>query len=481
VTQEIAKPNKKNKFDFLTSIWIVPIVALFIALWLAYQYYADLGSKIEIEFNENSSLKAGESQIRYKDIPVGVVKHIRLKEDGNGVIVTARMDREIEPYLNKKAKFWIVSPRVGFSGISGLDTLITGTYINMDAKKDEDAEIKKNFIGLDDLRDTKSGGRYCTLFAKNVNNLSVGAPVFYKGIPAGEIVDMNPSDDGRGVMMGVYVEPRFANLLGVDTNFWINSLVDINFKGSNISLSISPITTLIQGAISFSASKTKTSKKELDNYVFELRSNKNQDHSVIVQKDTNINIKEFILSTDGSIGSLAKGSLVKFQGFDVGEIFSLTSKYDAKSQKIFTDIHLLIDLGFFHDPALTQKSGLDNFSDAIKDGLRAHLSITDPITNRNFIELKKKKVPKATTLLARTEDNCYILPPLEAQDENLMSSLNGAIKSIEKMTKHYGEDSIFSKQMTDMMREITQTSNEAKKLLIHLDEKPNALIFGGEE
>ncbi|MEJ2498493.1 MAG: MlaD family protein [Sulfurovaceae bacterium] len=146
MTHEIAKPDKKNKFDFLTSIWIVPIIALFIALWLAYQYYADLGSKIEIEFKENSGLKAGESQIRYKDIPVGVVKHIRLKDDGNGVIVTAQMDREVEFFLNKKTRFWIVRPHVGYSGISGLDTLLTGTYINMDAIKNEDAPINSKVI-----------------------------------------------------------------------------------------------------------------------------------------------------------------------------------------------------------------------------------------------------------------------------------------------------------------------------------------------
>ncbi len=480
MTQEIAKPNRKNKFDFLTSIWIVPIIALFIALWLAYQYYADLGSKIEIEFKENSSLKAGESQIRYKDIPVGVVKHIRLKEDGNGVIVTAQMDREIEPYLNKKAKFWIVSPRVGFSGISGLDTLITGTYINMDAIKNEDTPIKKKFIGLNDLRDTKGGGRYCTLIAKNVNNLSMGAPVFYKGIPSGEVVDMKPSKDGKGVEIGVYIESRFADLLGFDTNFWINDLFDINFKGNSISLSVAPLSTLIQGAISFSASKTKASKEELDSYVFELRSGKDQDQSLIVQKNTNENIKEFTLSTDGPIGSLTRGSSVKFQGFDVGKIVSLTSTYDAKSQKIFTDIHLLINLGFFHDPSLSQKSGFDNFGDAIKGGLRAYLSVTDPITNRSFIEFKKKKGAKSV-VLAKIENDCYKLPSLEAQDDNLMSSLNSAVKSIDGMAKHYGEDSIFAKQMTDMMREITQTSNEAKKLLIHLDEKPNALIFGGGE
>ncbi|MEJ2498494.1 MAG: hypothetical protein P8Y46_04075 [Sulfurovaceae bacterium] len=214
--------------------------------------------------------------------------------------------------------------------------------------------------------------------------------------------------------------------------------------------------------------------------MFELRSSKDQDQNLIAQKAMNKNIQEFTLSTDGPIGSLARGSSIKFQGFDVGKIVSLTSTYDAKSQKIFTDIRLLIDLGFFHDPSLSQKSGLDNFSDAIKGGLRAYLSVTDPITNRSFIELKKKKGAKRV-VLAKMENECYRLPPLEAQEDNLMSSLNSAVKSIDRMAKHYGEDSIFAKQMTDMMREITQTSNEAKKLLIHLDEKPNALIFGGGE
>ncbi|MBN2768703.1 MAG: MCE family protein [Campylobacterales bacterium] len=480
MNQEIATPNRKNRFEFLTSIWIVPIIALFIAFWLAYQYYVDLGSKIEIEFKENSSLKAGESQIRYKDIPVGVVKHIRLKEDGDGVIVTARMDREIEPYLNKKAKFWIVRPHVGFSGVSGLDTLISGTYINMEAVKEDSGKIKKEFVGINNLRDIQGEGRYCTLYADNANNLSVGAPVFYRGIAAGEVVEMKPSREGHGVRIGVYIEPHFTDLLGFDTDFWINNLLDIEFKGNKIGLSVSPITTLIQGAISFSASKKKASKEELDAHIFKLRKSKDQDQDIIAKKSIDANIKEFIITTDGEIGSLTRGSSVKFQGFDIGKIVALESAYNAKSQKIFTEICVLIDLGFFHDPSLSQKSGFDNFNDAIKQGLRAFLSITDPITNRAFIELKKKKGVKSVTIV-KVENDLYRLPALEAQNGGLMGSLEDAINSINKTAKNYGEGSLFAKQMTDMMREITQTSSQAKELLKHLDEKPNALIFGGGE
>ena len=478
--QEAATPDRRSRFDFFTSIWIVPMVALFIALWLAYQYFADLGPKIEIEFKENSGLKAGESQIRYKDIPVGVVKHIRIKEDGNGVIVTAQMDREVESFLNEKAKFWIVRPHVGFSGVSGLDTLISGTYINMEAYKIKDAEIKKSYIGVDDLRKAQGDGRYCTLYAEDVNNLSLGAPVFYKGIKAGEVVEMRPSEDAQGVRVGVFIEPHFTHLVGMQSNFWINDLFDIEFKGNRVGFSVSPLTTLIQGAISFSASKKAASNKELENHIFKLRKDEDQDQNILAKKRTDKNIQEFVITTDSEIGSLSRGSSVIFQGFDIGKVMKLKSVYSAKDEKIYTDIHLLIDLGFFYDPALSQKSGFDNFSDAVKNGLRPYAAVTDPLTNRSFITFKKKKNARSFAI-ATVEDNIYELPRLEMQKGGLVGSLEHAIASIDRTAKYYGEDSIFAKQMTDMMREIKEASNEAKKLLIHLDEKPNALIFGGEE
>jgi len=138
--------EESSKFNLLTSIWIVPFIALIIAGWLAYQYFSELGPEIRIIFPTNEGLNAGQSQIKYRNVPIGTVTKIVLQKDGEGVAVIARMEKNATPYLNTNAKFWIVKPEVGISGVSGLETLISGTYINMSSTKG--GEYKKSFQGL---------------------------------------------------------------------------------------------------------------------------------------------------------------------------------------------------------------------------------------------------------------------------------------------------------------------------------------------
>jgi paraquat-inducible protein B len=161
MNQEIPEIEESTKFNFFTSIWIVPFIAVIIAGWLAYQYFTQLGPVITITFPKNEGLQAGQSHIKYRDVPIGTVKKIALDEKGSGVIVTARMDKSAIPFLNEESKFWIVKPEVGLGGVSGLDTLISGTYIEMYAKKGR--EFKAQFIGLDHAYRNVEGGEYFVL------------------------------------------------------------------------------------------------------------------------------------------------------------------------------------------------------------------------------------------------------------------------------------------------------------------------------
>ena len=124
--------SESSRFNFLTSIWLVPFIALVIAGSLAYQYFNDLGPEVEIVFPKNEGLVAGQSVVKFKNVPVGKVTKIYLDQDIEGVIVRIRMNSKVaRPFMTEKARFWIVKPELGFSGISGLDTILSGTYINI--------------------------------------------------------------------------------------------------------------------------------------------------------------------------------------------------------------------------------------------------------------------------------------------------------------------------------------------------------------
>ena len=112
-------------------IWIVPIVTGLIALWLAWDTFSKKGPTITVAFDTAAGLTAGQSQLKYKNVVMGTVKTIGVSPDLTKVIVTIETVREAEPLLNDKTIFWVVKPELFAGSITGLETLLSGSYIGM--------------------------------------------------------------------------------------------------------------------------------------------------------------------------------------------------------------------------------------------------------------------------------------------------------------------------------------------------------------
>jgi paraquat-inducible protein B len=173
MSKEIPEVEESTKFNFITSIWIVPFIALIIAGWLGYQHFAERGPEIEIIFHQNEGLVAGQSVVKFRNVPVGKVTKIYVEEGIDGVVVVVRMNSKIsKPYLTEHARFWIVKPEVGMSGVSGLDTLISGTYIDIYSKAGG-KNFKEKFIGLTQPYRDSMEGEYFHLSSSDGENVSI--------------------------------------------------------------------------------------------------------------------------------------------------------------------------------------------------------------------------------------------------------------------------------------------------------------------
>ena len=129
-------------------VWVVPIVAAGIVIWLSWRSLADRGPTITIEFKDAEGLQAGQTKIQHRDVDVGTVDSVELTPDMSRVIVHARMTRAATPFLNEKTRFYIVAPHVGVGGISGLSTIVSGSYIEM--YPGQDGEAQRRFVALDE-------------------------------------------------------------------------------------------------------------------------------------------------------------------------------------------------------------------------------------------------------------------------------------------------------------------------------------------
>lgn len=212
MSTNIPKIEESNKFNLFTSIWIVPFIALIIAGWLAYQYFEDLGAEIEIIFPKNEGLIAGQSVVKFKNVPIGKVTKIYVSEDTEGVIVRVRMNsKAATPYITEKARFWIVKPEVGFSGVSGLDTLLSGTYINVYSEKG--GTFRERHIGLTQPYQDTSKGKYFHLKSADGKNISEGMPIFYKNIKVGKVAYKYLSLDETYVDVIIFVDNQYASYI----------------------------------------------------------------------------------------------------------------------------------------------------------------------------------------------------------------------------------------------------------------------------
>ena len=245
-----APAPKLSRFPGVSLIWVVPVLALGLAVWLLAREWRSRGPEITIEFADGSGLEPGQTKVEYKGVAVGEIKDMGLTDDLGRVVVRVRLARNAAGIAREGAEFWIVQPEIGFSGISGLETLLTGAHL--DVRPGSGAPATQ-FRGLDSppaLQKTGEG-RTFLLQTDRLGGLQVRAPVFYRDVKVGEVETARLADDGAGVLIRIRVHRPYIDLVRTNTRFWNagGSPLQISlFGGSSQKRSLQSI---ITGAVGF--------------------------------------------------------------------------------------------------------------------------------------------------------------------------------------------------------------------------------------
>lgn len=384
----IPQVEESSKINLFTSIWIVPFIALMIAGWLAYQYFDDLGPEIEIIFPKNEGLVAGQSVVKFRNVPIGKVTKIYITEDTDGVIVCVRMNSKAsKPYMTEKARFWIVKPEVGFSGVSGLDTLLSGTYI--DVYSEEGGTFRERHIGLTQPYQDTSKGTYFHLKSSDGKNISVGMPVFYKNVKVGEVAYKYLSFDDKHVDVLIFVENSYVAYIQNDSKFWMKNSMTVDFTHGKLDVDIAPLNFLLTGGIVFSSAGQKSKKPLSIDHIFTLHKSKTEAERYTIGLGMKTN-KTFLLLTEDSISNLSQGSVVRFEGFDIGKVTKIKLSYEKKKHKMIGAVLINIDTSVFKDSHDQNSTGEENFYTAVEEGLRAKIAALDPVSDSQYIDLTFK-------------------------------------------------------------------------------------------
>ncbi|CAJ1783428.1 MlaD family protein [Aeromonas salmonicida] len=209
-----------EKRRWLSPVWLLPFIALLLAVGFIYQQFASSGQLIRINFAQGNGILPGKTQLRYQGVAIGVVQDLELAEDGHKIAVLAKIDSRARSLIRKGSDFWLVSPKASLTEISGLDTLVSGNYINLQPGRNNNP-LEEEFDALDGPPPGyQAQGRMLHLTADSLGSVGIGARLYFRGIEVGSVINTRLGQDNQNVILDLVIEPRFEHLVKADTRFW---------------------------------------------------------------------------------------------------------------------------------------------------------------------------------------------------------------------------------------------------------------------
>jgi paraquat-inducible protein B len=517
----------------ISKIWLVPIITFFIGMWMVYYQWSNQGQLITIQFNTATGLEAGKTKIKTRDVDIGVVENIELSDDLSGVIVTARMDKNVDPILHSDNQFWIVSPKVSLSGISGLGTILSGPFINMAPGTEQ--QMSEKFVALEAPPVTPSGtpGLHLTLNSESEFAYKKGDPVIYKGIKVGEFEDIYFNFDERVVYYNTFIEAPYHKLITTNTKFWDISGVQMELGASGVKVNTGSLETLLTNGVTFGIPEGMSKGEEInDRSFFDIHPT----HDSASEERFKLSAKYVILVKD-TVRGLHVGAPVEYRGLVIGKVLSI-NKVINKQEGLLEqgyDIPIVISI----QPGRAQQSDNEiglafirkQISLWVERGLRASLKTGNLLTGALFVDLQHyPDVPpeevkflkdyeiiptitgelseitaKVTAILdkinalklnAISENANDMLTQIAQASKALQSTASSAdrlitslsedkisatlvetLQNLSKLTNDYSADSETNNELNKTMQILQSTLQEFQPLLLQLNSAPNSLIF----
>lgn len=390
----------------LSLIWLVPTVAALAGFVLVLRAWLAAGPTITISFDSAEGLEAGTTEVRYKDVVVGKVKRIRLSEDHEHVLVKVELSNDASDLAVDDTKFWIVRPRIGLGGVSGLNTLLSGAYIGVDlGHSDED---RSQFDGLEvppAVTTDQKGKRY-VLEAADLGSLDIGSPLYFRREQVGRVVAHKLRDDGRGVTLEIFVKSPYDQFVTRNARFWNASGVDVTANASGFKLDTQSLASVVAGGVAFQAPASEAAGAVVaENAHFTLFDDRNA--AMAPPDGVAMNIR---MRFNQSMRGLAVGAPVDFRGVVLGNVNATALEYDRDKGKLFAVVDARIypeRLGHLFEKQI-KKSGdedratVDFFTRMIGYGLRAQMRPGNLLTGQLYVSLdfdsKAKKIKVDRTL-----------------------------------------------------------------------------------
>ncbi|ATJ82966.1 intermembrane transport protein PqiB [Halomonas beimenensis] len=373
----------------LSPIWVVPIVALLIGAWLVYDTYMSRGPLITLTMESADGIEAGSTLIKTRNVEIGRVESVTLSEDLSRVVLKARMTPEATPMLVEDSYFWVVKPRIGREGISGLNTVLSGAYLQLEPGESEEEARTFDVQEKPPVAPPGAEGLRINLLSRVGSSLNVGDPVTYQGFTVGRVEEATFDVETRRMHHRIFIESPYHRLVTTNTRFWTTSGIDLRLDSEGVRARLESLEAMLAGGVTFGVPEELPRGVIADpDTTFTLYADEDS-----AREGTFDRYLEYVLLIEDTVRGLGRGAPVEFRGVRIGTVASVPWNFTAPQPD--RDARLAIPVLIRIEP---QRLGIDSqtldldawrerFDRLFQRGLRASLKSGNLLTGALFVDL----------------------------------------------------------------------------------------------
>jgi len=375
----------------VSLVWLLPAVAVVVGASLLVRTVFLIGPKIEIEFASAEGVEAGKTEVRYKEVVIGKVHSVSLRDDRKRVVVGVQLDRAAASVAVEDTLFWVVRPRIGAAGVSGLGTLLSGANIAADAGVSTQSRSEFNGLEVPPLVLRGEPGAIFVLRSDDLGSLDVGSPVFHRRTRVGRVVGYTLDADRDQLSIKIFVEAPYQKLVTAGTRFWNASGIDLTINASGLTINTQTLASVLAGGMAFETPPGAGSSAPVsDQAVFTLYGDR---RGALAPADGPPVPVRMVF--DQSVRGLAEGAAVDLLGVDIGRVSSVRLQYDAARKRF--PVEVLADvyptrLGPVREALLKAAAGNGGgdaavLQELVANSLRAQLRTGNLLTGQLYVAL----------------------------------------------------------------------------------------------
>ncbi|WP_410015878.1 intermembrane transport protein PqiB [Sodalis sp. RH24] len=526
---DVAQVEKIKRWS---PVWIIPIVTVLIGAWILYYHFSHQGKVITLTTTSAEGIEAGKTAIKSRSVDVGMVESVVLSDNLQQVEIKARINNGMEKLLRRDSAFWVVKPQIGREGISGLGTLLSGAYIQLQPGANAEDADTFNLLDSPPLASPDAKGIRVELDSDQSGQLNAGDPVLFRGFRVGTVQTSYFDPQQRKMRYQLFISAPYDSLVTTNVRFWKDSGVAFDMSAQGMRVEMGSLTTLFSGGVSFDVpTGWDLGDRATEHQSFQLFDNKNSisDSLYTVHKD-------YLLFFNDSVRGLQPGAPVEFRGIRLGTVAQVPFLETAIKQAIDDNYQIPVLIRIEPDRLAGKLGDKFDINSRIKEagehGLRASLKSASLLTGSLFVDLDfypqakpwdGEKVVNGYPVLPTTSGglaqiqqklmltldkiNSLPLNPMIseatstlAQSQSTLRELQKTLKSVNQITgsqsmqqlpqdmqrtlrelnssmRGFQPGSPAYNKMVDNMQRLDQVLRELQPVLRTLNNKSNALVF----